>query len=155
MCDKKNEIEIGSASMKKMCFIVGSDSFEKMMMPFIISQTAEAMDIDVHVFYTFWGLNLLKKGGADGAKPAGLPFPMKEMGRWMFKKKLAKLGTPKPSELIKELTEDGNVHLYACNMTMELMGIKKEELIPEVEKVLGAAAFLEIADDADQVLVFA
>jgi len=141
--------------MKKLAFIVGSDSFEKMMMPFIIAQTAEAMDVEVHIFYTFWGLKLLKKGQADKAKVAGMPFPMKGMAAWMFKKKLKKLGTANPGELIKEITEDGNVHLYACNMTMDLMGIKKEELIPEVEKVLGAAAFLEIADDADQVLVFA
>ncbi len=141
--------------MKKMAFIVGSNSFEKMMMPFIISQTAEAMDIEVHIFYTFWGLKLLKKGQADKAKVAGMPFPMKGMAAWMFKKKLKKLGTSNPSELIREITEDGNVHLYACNMTMDLMGIEKEDLIPEVEKVLGAAAFLEIADDADQVLVFA
>ena len=141
--------------MKKLAFIVGSNSFEKMMMPFIIAQTADAMDVEVHIFYTFWGLKLLKKGAADGAKVAGMPFPMKGMARWMFKKKLAKLGTPNPSELIKELVADGNVHLYACNMTMELMGIEKEDLIPEVEKVLGAAAFLEISDTADQVLVFA
>jgi len=141
--------------MKKMAFIVGSNSFEKMMMPFIIAQTAEAMDTEVHIFYTFWGLDLLKKGYADGAKVHGVPTGMGGMARWMFKKRLAKFGTPNPGKLVKELVGDGMVHLWACNMTMELMGIKKEDLIPEVEGIVGAAKFLEIADDADQVLVFA
>jgi peroxiredoxin family protein len=141
--------------MKKLAFIVGSDSFEKMMMPFIIAQTADAMDVEVYIFYTFWGLKLLKNGYLNKAKVEGMPFPMKGLAASMFKKKLKKLGTPGPVEIVKELMEDGNVHLYACNMTMELMGIKKEDLIPEVEKVVGAAAFLEMADDADQVLVFA
>ncbi len=141
--------------MKKMAFIVGSKSFEKMMMPFIIAQTAEAMDVEVHIFYTFWGLELLKKGKADKTKVAGMPFPMKGMAAWMFKKKLNNFGTPNPSKLIKELVEGGMVHLWACNMTMELMGVKKEDLIPEVEGIVGAAKFLELADDADQVLVFA
>ena len=143
--------------MKKLAFIVGSQSFEKMMMPFIISQTADAMDVEVHIFFTFWGLNLLKKGKADKAKVAGMPFPMKGMAAWMFKKKLKGFGTPKPSEFIKEIVEGGNVHLYACTMTLDLMGIKKEDIIPEVKEngFVGAAKFLEIASDADQVLVFA
>ena len=141
--------------MKKMAFIVGSKSFEKMMMPLIISQTADAMDVEVHIFFTFWGLQLLKKGAADKTKVAGMPFPMKGMAASMFKKRLKKFGTEKPSLLIKELVEGGNVHLYACNMTMELMGVKKEDLIPEVKHIVGAAKFLELCDDADQVLVFA
>lgn len=141
--------------LKKMAFIVGSRSFEKMMMPLIISQTADAMDVKVDMFFTFWGLQLLKKGAADKAKVEGMPFPMKGMAAWMFKKKLKKFGTDNPSEVIKELASNGNIHLYACNMTMELMGVKKEDLIPEVEKVVGAAKFLEICEDADQVLVFA
>ena len=142
--------------MKKMAFIVGSNSFEKMMMPFIISQTADAMDIEVHIFYTFWGLKLLQKGKADKVKVAGMPFPMKGMAAWMFKRKLKKFGTPNPSELIKELVDTGNIHLYACTMSMDLMGIKKEDIIPEVkDNFVGAAKFLEICDDADQILVFA
>jgi peroxiredoxin family protein len=45
--------------------------------------------------------------------------------------------------------ESGNVKIYACSTTMELMNIKKEELIPEVDSILGAASFLDIALDAD------
>ena len=143
--------------MKKMAFIAGSNSFEKMMMPLIIAQTADAMDVEVHIFFTFWGLKLLKKGYSDKAKVAGMPFPMKGMAASRFKKKLKTFGTPKPSELIKEIVDGGNVHLYACTMTMDLMGIKKEDIIPEVKdnQFVGAAKFLEIVEDADQVLVFA
>jgi peroxiredoxin family protein len=43
----------------------------------------------------------------------------------------------------------GNVKIYACSTTMEMMGVKKEELIPEVDDIVGAASFLSIALDSD------
>jgi peroxiredoxin family protein len=43
----------------------------------------------------------------------------------------------------------GNVKIYACSTTMEIMGVKREELIPEVDEVVGAASFLSIALDSD------
>ncbi|MHA1269894.1 MAG: DsrE/DsrF/DrsH-like family protein [Candidatus Helarchaeota archaeon] len=143
--------------MKKLAFIIGSKTFEKIMMPLIIAQTAEVMDIEVHMFFTFWGLQMLKKGKIDKAKVGGVPFPFKRLAARQFKKKLKKFGTPNPSELIKEIAEGGNVHYYACTMTMELMGVKKEDIISEVsdKNFVGAAKFLEICEDADQILVFA
>ncbi|MEX2707241.1 MAG: DsrE/DsrF/DrsH-like family protein [Candidatus Freyrarchaeum guaymaensis] len=54
--------------MERLAFIVGSDSFEKLMMSIILARTGIAMDVETHLFFTFWGLNLLRKGGADKAK---------------------------------------------------------------------------------------
>jgi len=47
----------------------------------------------------------------------------------------------------------GNVKIYACSPTMEMFGVTKETLIPEVDRIAGAAAFLDIASDADITLL--
>lgn len=138
--------------MEKMAFIVGSDKFEKLMMSIILSRTGAAMDVETHIFFTFWGLNLLKNGGADKAK-INMPPLMRNLGTWMIKRKLINAGFKKPSEMLKELVKTGKVHLHACSTTLELFGLKKEDLIPEVEDIVGAATFLDIAADADKVLV--
>lgn len=140
--------------MERLAFIVGSDSFEKLMMSIILARTGTAMDVETHLFFTFWGLNLLRKGGADKAK-LSMPPLLRNLATWMIKRKMMKTGFKKPSEMLKELVETGKVHLHACSTTMELFGLTRDDLIPEVEDVVGAATFLDIAADADKVLVLA
>ncbi len=53
------------------------------------------------------------------------------------------------TELLKMCRQMGNVKIYACSTTMEIMGVKKEDLIPEVDDIVGAASFLSIALDSD------
>ncbi|MHA1409257.1 MAG: DsrE/DsrF/DrsH-like family protein [Candidatus Odinarchaeia archaeon] len=130
---------------KKMSIIVHSGTFDKAFPPFMLAAAAGASDVETHMFFTFWGLNLLKKGGWEKAKLPG----MMSIGTGMMKKKIKKAGIPSLPELVKQVMEMGETHIYACAATMEIMGIKKEDLIPEVEKVLGAAAFLDISLDAD------
>ena len=77
-----------------------------------------------------------------------MPFPMKGMATRMFKKRLKKFGLENSWELIKEAIEDGKMKLYPCQMTMDLMGIKREEMWDFVEEPIGAAAFLEMGEDA-------
>ncbi|MEJ2296722.1 MAG: DsrE/DsrF/DrsH-like family protein, partial [Candidatus Lokiarchaeota archaeon] len=85
---------------EKMNFIVKDKSFEKFMMMTILGTTGSAMDVEMNFFFTFWGLNLLKKKFKP--KVAGMPFPMKGMAAGMIKKRLAKFGMEEPWELIKD-----------------------------------------------------
>lgn len=130
---------------RKISIIVHSDSMDKLYPVFMISSAGASMDVEVHLFFTFWGLNMLKKGGFESAK---LPAPMTE-GTEMMKNKMKEIGVPSLVELLHICKETGNVKLYACSTTMEVMGVKKEDLIPEVDDVLGATAFLDIAMDSD------
>ena len=129
---------------EKMNFIVKDKSFEKFMMMTILGTTGSAMDVEMNFFFTFWGLNLLKKKFKP--KVAGMPTPMKGMAAGMFRKRLAKFGMEDPWELIKDAVEEGKMKLYPCQMTMDLMGIKREEMWDFVEDPIGAAGFLEMAD---------
>jgi len=128
----------------KISMVVSEGTFDKAMMPLIMGQTAAAMGMEVHVFYTFFGTKLVTKK----ANPK-LP------GMWrlftgMFRNRMKKVGTPGYMEFMKQ-TQDLGVNIYACSTTMGLMGVKNEDLLPGV-KVLGAAAFLKLAAESKTTL---
>jgi peroxiredoxin family protein len=133
-------------TMQKVCFIVSSKDFETAMKMMILGTTGAAMDGEMHFFFTFWGLELLKKN--FNPKVAGMPFPMKRMAAGMFKSKMKKFGIEDPWGMIKDAVEDGKMKLYPCEMTMGLMNIKREQLLDYVEEPVGAASFLEMSDGA-------
>ncbi|MGQ4834017.1 MAG: DsrE/DsrF/DrsH-like family protein [Candidatus Asgardarchaeia archaeon] len=129
---------------KKMAIIVSKSTLDMAYPPFILAQVGASLGMEVHLFFTFWGINIIKKGGAKKLKLPGLM----RIGTGMMKKKMKQAGVPSLEEMIKTCHELG-VKLWACSQTMEIMGIKREDLIDEVEDVVGATAFLDIAQDAD------
>jgi peroxiredoxin family protein len=130
---------------KKMAIIIHSGTADKLFCAFTLASTAASMDIDTHLYFTFWGLNMLKKGAMD---KAGLPATYKQYED-MMKTKLKEMNYPSLYETLKRMKATGNVTVYACSPTMEMFGVTKDALIPEVDKIAGAAAFIDIAADAD------
>jgi peroxiredoxin family protein len=134
--------------------------------PLILASAAAAMGMDVEVFFTFYGLNIIKKGGAAKlqvapiANPA-MPVPMPNivgmlpgmtpMATWMMRTQFfAKHNVATIQELLDQCKELG-IKLIACQMTMDVMGIKREDLIDEAV-VGGAATFLNFASQAHTTL---
>jgi len=135
--------------------------------PLILATAAAAMDMEATIFFTFYGLNILKKGNADKLKVApianpAMPIPIPNiigmlpgmtfaatamMNSWMEKANVAKL-----SELI-DIAIESDVKMVACQMTMDVMGIKREELIDGIQ-IGGAATFLEFASKNAITLTF-
>jgi peroxiredoxin family protein len=134
---------------KKLVLIVHSGTIDRVLCAFILGSTAAAMDIETHLYFTFWGLNLLKKGALDKAP---LPATYKQYEE-MMKTKLKEMKYPTPYEMLKRMKASGNVTVYACSPTMEMFGITKETLIPELDQIAGAAALLDIASDANITLL--
>ena len=126
---------------QKVSMVVAESTFDKAMMPLIVGTTAASMGMEVHIFFTFFGLPLLKKG----TKPK-LPGMMRFF-TGMILKKMKKQKIPNFEEL-KQQAIDLGVQLYACSTSMTLMNIKKEDLI-DGAKILGAAKFLDIAADSE------
>ncbi len=135
--------------------------------PLILATAALALDMEAAIFFTFYGLEIIKKGNADKlmvspiANPA-MPMPVPNivgmlpgmtalatgmMNGWMKKSNVAKL-----SELL-DMAVEGGVRMIACQMSMDVMGIKKEELIDGIE-IGGAASFLSYASENAMVLSF-
>ncbi len=128
----------------KMCMVVANDTFENVMMSLMLASTGGAMGIETHIFYTFWGLNLLRKGGMEKTKLSKMSLFTGMMKRRMRQKKI-----PGPRELLNIALKTEKVHLHACSTTMLLMNLERKDLIPEVEDVIGAAKFLELARDSE------
>lgn len=128
----------------RLCMVVSEGTFDKAYMPLIMGTTAAAMGTEVHVFYTFFGTGLLKKG----TKPK-LP-GMYRLFTGMFQKRMAKVGIPPHDEMMKQAMDMG-INFYACSTTMGLMGVKEADLKPGV-KILGAAAFLKLASESKTTL---
>ena len=138
-----------SKKKKKIALIIHSGTLDKLYCAFILGSTATSMDMEAHLYFTFWGLNALVKGGLEKAR---LPEDYKDMEN-QLKKKLREMNYPTPYDLLKRMKASGLLKIYACSPTMKMFGIKKEDLIPEVDAIAGAAAFLDLASDADITLL--
>jgi len=130
---------------KSMAIMVHSGTVDKLLPVLTLASTASTMDVETRLFFTFWALNALKKGGLENVKPPDFL----RIGTDTMKEKMRKAGIPSLQKLLQMCKESGNVKIYACSATMELMDIKEEELIPEVDGIVGAATFMDIALDAD------
>jgi peroxiredoxin family protein len=133
--------------------------------PLILASTAAAMDMDTAIFFTFYGLDIInKKKNAHLKVPSlanpAMPVPMPNimgalpgmtaMATWMMNKWMGDQNVPSISDLLEACVE-GGVKLIGCQMTMDVMGVPREDLIDEIE-VGGAATFLEFASRANLTL---
>ena len=132
----------GNGKARSMTLIVHSGDLDKAMAGFILATGAAAKGMDVTMFFTFWGLNVIKKGGAEKAKLSRMH--MGGMGTAMIKGRMNKHGVAPMRELIADAKELG-VRLVACDMTMELMHVPKSDLIAEVDEVGGVGTYLDAA----------
>jgi peroxiredoxin family protein len=134
------------------------------MAGFLVATTAAAMGMETTMFFTFWGLKAIQKGtptgeglfgkmlssmnrgGIDRLGPSRLNFG--GMGRWMFKKMMKDQGVTSLPEL-RQMAIDLDVKFLACLMSMDVMEIGKEDLIDEVDDVVGAATMLAEAQESE------
>lgn len=148
---------------KKLALIASKGTLDWAYPPFILASTAAALDYEVSIFFTFYGLTLLKKDVSNlKVSPLGnpampMPFPMptllqalpgmESMATMMMKQKIAHKGVASIEEL-REICLESGVKLIACQMTMDLFGFKREEFIDGIE-IGGAATFFEFAGESD------
>jgi len=134
---------------KKLALIVHGGTIDKLYCAFILGSTATTMGWEAHLYFTFWGLLALVKGAMD---KAGLPSDYKQMEK-TFAESLKRMKYPTPYDLLKRMKSSGLLTIYACTPSMEMFGVKKEQLIPEVDQMAGATTFLTVAADADVTLL--
>lgn len=145
---KKNEGET---------IVVFSNDLDRALAAFIIANSAKASGKDVTMFFTFWGLNILRKENFKTKKPFiekmfEIMMPkgadklvlskmnMGGIGSFLMKKVMKNKNVPALKELIQQAQRQG-VKFIACNMTMDIMGIKEEELIDNIE-IAGVAKYI-------------
>ncbi|MBS1112431.1 MAG: Peroxiredoxin family protein [Nitrospirae bacterium] len=109
----------------KATIIAHSGDMDKIYSALIIANGALAMGMEASIFFTFWGLQRLKKGGLEKGPLSKMN--MLGLGKLMVKLKMKKVGVATLERLLQDFKELGG-KILACDMTMEIMGIKKEEL---------------------------
>lgn len=127
---------------KSMTIILHSGDFDKAMAAFILAAGAAAKGMEITMFFTFWGLNVMKKGGPQKAKLSRMN--MGGLGTAMIKKKMEEQGVASMESLIADCHELG-VRLVACEMTMDLMNIPRDQLMKEITDVSGVGTYLDAA----------
>ena len=150
---------------KKTTIVLFSGDYDKAMAAYIIANGAAAYDHEVTIFHTFWGLNalrkeekvLVKKGFMEkmfgkmmprGADKMGLSkMNFAGFGPKMIKDIMKKHNTLPLPQLI-EMAQEQDVKLVACTMTMDLLGLKEEELLESIE-FAGVAAYLADAEEGN------
>ena len=166
------ERDDGINKKNKITIIAWDGHLDRIWPTLILSTSAAASAMEVNVFFTFWGLFALvkpehrRKTGKDwmtkmlGSMNPGSTSKAKlsrynfaGMGPWMLGKVAEDYKTPHPTELL-ELARDMGVRLIPCQMTMDLMGISKDQMIDGLEEPIGAAtALLEMKESAIQLFI--
>ncbi|MBI3802744.1 MAG: DsrE/DsrF/DrsH-like family protein [Nitrospirae bacterium] len=152
-----------SRKKKRLAIIVSKGTLEAAYPPLILATTAIALEMEAALFFTFFGLHILKKGAAESLRfvPLGnpatpLPMPnilsalpgMTALATLMMKKTISSKQIVSIPELLGLARESG-VKLWPCQMTMDMMDIPWEGLIEGLEEPVGAATFLSYASDSD------
>ena len=160
---------------KRMALIASKGTLDWAYPPFILASTAAAMEMEVAVFFTFYGLTLLKKDikakvaphtnpampmkmpfGPQGFQNFEWPMPNLLMGNMpgfetvatsLMKKTFKNKGVATIEEL-RAICIESDVKLIGCQMTMDVFGLSKDDFVDGVD-IGGAATFLEFASEAD------
>jgi peroxiredoxin family protein len=155
---------------KRLSLICFNGEFDKLVATFTMASGAAAVGYEVSIFFTFWGLNVIRR--ARGRRPIGrgffarvfnflqggankLPLSRLNLGglsprlmtRMMRKSNVATL-----PELMDASIALG-VNLYACEMSMSILGTQSSDFIPEVKEVIGVAKFMEYSSGGERIFV--
>ncbi len=147
------------AEKEKVTLVVFSGELDRALAAFNIATTAASMGMEVTMFFTFWGLNIIKKN-EGGIKSKGLmrkmlnfmnrggskrlklsKFHMFGLGTWMMKQLMKDINMPSVDELIT-MAKGMGVKLVACTTSCGVMGLDEDAFRGEVEIMTGAAYFL-------------
>jgi peroxiredoxin family protein len=154
------------ADKNKLTIIMFSGEMDKALAAFNLSIGAAASGMEVTIFFTFWGLNVIKKNGGTlksrgvmrkmlnamnrgGSRNLPLSkFHMLGMGKWMMGKLMKDINFPDPDAMLLTAKELG-VKFVACTTTIAMMGLDKDAFIPEVDTYAGVATYLKEAGEGN------
>src|SRR3990170_6087325 len=150
---------------KPVTIVLFSGEMDKAIAAFVIATAAASMGLPVNIFFTFWGLNVIKKEGGlikgqnwmqrmlnimnygHARRLALSRMNFLGMGPAMLKVMMKQKKVPSLKEFIETARSLG-VKFYPCEMSMTVMGLKKEDFLDECDEVIGAVSYLSVAKDS-------
>lgn len=154
--------------VRKLALIASKGSLDMAYPPLILANAARMTGIETHVFFTFWGLDIITKKKMNNLRVATVGNPsmhpwfhiptwlgaipgMSLAASWMMRREIAKLDFPPVGEFV-EMIIDAGTNVYGCKMSMDMMKLTKADLVDGAE-VLGAMEFMDISDGAQIIFV--
>jgi len=165
------------ADERKIAFICSKGDLDMAYPALVMGWAALGNGIDVTIFFTFWGMDMITKSRQkrlELAPVANTSMKMKMMGlptgnlgipnllgiipgmtaftSWFMRKKIASVGAPPVDEYLQMLV-DGGAKLYACKMSVDMMGLKKEDFVDGVIDIVTASDFLDMTEGAQVIFI--
>ena len=150
---------------RKLAIICSKGSLDMAYPGLILANAARMMGIEADLFFTFWGMDIITKKCVDHLKvtPVGNPamhMPMvvgvlpgmASLATSMMMKEIDKLDVPPVHEFL-EMVHDAGCGIYACRMASDMMHLTRQDLVDEVDDIIGAMEFLEKAEGAQLLFI--
>ena len=144
-------------TIEKVAIVVSKGSLEGIYPGLIMANGARMEGIEADLFFTFFGLDAIRKDRYAKIKVAtvgnpGMHMPtwigaipgFSALATWMMKRQMEKIDIPPMPEFI-ELVHDSGVHLYACKATVDMFGLTMDDFVPQVEDIISVGEFYEKA----------
>ncbi len=133
--------------MAKATLILHSGDYDKVYSALIIGNGALAMGMECTIYFTFWGLQRLKKGQLSKGKLSKMH--MMGLGKWFVKRRMNAKNVVSLERLMRDYKELGG-KVLACDMTMDIMGVKKDDFEPGIVDECGAVgSYINEAQHSD------
>ncbi len=160
------------AEDRSIAFICSKGNLDMAYPALIMANGALSEGVETHIFFTFWGMDMINKETVDDLQftmlgntamhmpgaawhiPQGLGgLPgMTAFATRMLRKQIGEQGVPEIREFLTMLHDMG-AHLWACKMSVDMMGLEKEDMLDEVEDIINVNQFIELADGAQVIFV--
>lgn len=150
---------------RKLCIICSKGTLDMAYPGLVLANAALMEGIDVTIFFTFWGLDMINKKKMTHLKVSPLGNPsmgmpnllsimpgMTDVASTMMKKEIEKLNFPPVDEFL-EMIHDAGGKLYSCKMSMDMMKLNKDDLCDDVDNVVGAMEFMEMSENAQLLFI--
>ncbi|MBI3958818.1 MAG: DsrE/DsrF/DrsH-like family protein [Chloroflexi bacterium] len=150
---------------RKLAIICSKGTLDMAYPGLVLANAARMMGIDVMLFFTFWGMEIISKKNVDQLKVVPVGNPAMHMPQFvgglpgmtglatvMMRKEIEKLAMPPVHEFL-EMIHDAGAEIYACRMASDMMHLDREDLIDEVDDIVGAMEFLEKAEGAQLLFI--
>lgn len=130
----------------KTTIVVHSGDYDKVYSALIIGTGALSMGMEASLYFTFWGLQRLKKDGLERGPLSKMH--MLGLGKWMIRRRMRQANVAKLEKLIQDFRELGG-KIIACEMTMEIMGVRREDLREDwIDEYGAVGAYIQEAKDS-------